>query len=500
MRKRWYRLFYFFHYSWSWIIVVCLQFHVRPEPYTVYTFVNVSILVGQICYRLYLTKISTTGEVRVTDVSPNLSLIEFPNNLIARRSNAPGAHIRLTNYSSNFITRFAKQLIPNYHPYTLASFPNDNIQKLIIRKSNFKLYNNRRYLITGSYDPHLLFIRSKSTSSFSLSKLQINAKRLLIVIGGSAISFALPILRVMNYHGIPTKIIWVIKDFRDILILKYFDGFIHGDDFEIFVTGENTLGEQTKTLQNRASYASNFSKKSALSSHFDLERDETSPLLGESNEPQTTLNVENQVENVDISMNSEDEDDDSDSDCTHSAISTQQRFEDFTDLEEVLDYSNDEYDDDDDDSIREFEITNDNLDLPNPGSKNVSRKSSVNEPFVPYYLQNSSAQTKSWVQQYKQLVKRLNLENKIYKGRPKLNYRYYNWCINEGFTQCSGPIEDENHNLICCRDLPRNKVVQEDIKAEKIWVISAGPAPLVDNVKLWASEYGLKFHEEAFYS
>lgn len=100
----------------------------------------------------------------------------------------------------------------------------------------------------------------------------------------------------------------------------------------------------------------------------------------------------------------------------------------------------------------------------------------------------------------KETTRRLNVDKRIYKGRPKLSHRYYNWCINEGFTQCSGPVEDENHNLICCRDLPRNKVVQEDINAEKIWVIGAGPRQLVENVKLWSSENGLKFHEEAFYS
>lgn len=500
MRKRWYRLFYSMHYIWTWIIVGCLQFHVRPQPYTIYTIVNVTILLGQIGYRLYLTRVSFKGEVKVIDVSPNLSMIEIPNKLIAQVAHAPGAHIRLTNYSSNFFVRTFKQLIPNYHPYTLVSFPNDKLQRLIIRKSNFKLYNNRRYLIVGSYDPHLLFIQSLPSPKFSLSKLKINAKRLLIVIGGSAISFALPILRVMNYHGIPTKIIWVIKDFRDVLILQYFDGFIHGDDFEIFITGETLIKEQSKTLRNEISYASNMSKHSHLSGHFDLERDETTPLLGNSNEPQITLNLENQIENVDISMNSDDEDD-SGSDCTRSATPGP-ACEDLVQIDDVT--ADDSFSDDMggeyEESVDEFEVTNDNLNEQSSRSRSVSRKSSVNEPFIPYYLLSSSQQTKSWVQQYKRLIRKLNLENKIYKGRPKLSYRYYNWCINEGFTQCSGPVEDENHNLICCRDLPRNKVVQEDVKAEKIWVISAGPTPLVENVKLWASEYGLKFHEEAFYS
>ena len=103
MRKRWYRLFYSMHYIWTWIIVGCLQFHVRPQPYTIYTIVNVTILLGQIGYRLYLTRVSFKGEVKVIDVSPNLSMIEIPNKLIAQVAHAPGAHIRLTNYSSNFL-------------------------------------------------------------------------------------------------------------------------------------------------------------------------------------------------------------------------------------------------------------------------------------------------------------------------------------------------------------------------------------------------------------
>ena len=41
------------------------------------------------------------------------------------------------------------------------------------------------------------------------------------------------------------------------------------------------------------------------------------PLLSDNNESQIPLNLENQIENVDISMNSDDEEEqDSDSDCT----------------------------------------------------------------------------------------------------------------------------------------------------------------------------------------
>ncbi|CAK9436169.1 uncharacterized protein LODBEIA_P07270 [Lodderomyces beijingensis] len=517
-RRRWYKVFYFMHYAWTWIIVACLQVHVRPEPYSLYTTANVSILLGQVIYRVHLTTVSTRGEVKVIDVSPNLSLVEFPSSLIAKPATAPGAHIRLTNYSSTWIVRAFKQIIPNYHPYTLVSLPQDRLQRLVIRKSNFKLDDGHRYLITGSYDPHLLFVHFKrgnkklANPKWSLSKLHIDAKRLLIVVGGSAISFALPILRVMNYHGIPTKVVWVIKDFRDILILKYFEGVIHGDDFEIFVTGSDRIEEKdnVRLKHQYSSHASGFGKRSigALSAHYDLENEETTPLLG-TNAQLSTLNQENQFEDVDVGINSDEEDDSGD--CTHYDASpgcrdTSAIYDDIDDVldENVSDYLEHDVNED------EFEVTNDSVahgssarHISSPSTNNhgnISRKPSTNEPFVPIFFRNSPAQDMDLLSQFQSVTRKLNLQKRIYKGRPKLNHRYYNWCINEGFTQCSGPVEDENHNLVCCQDLPRNKVVEADLNAEKIWVIGAGPKQLVENVKLWSSENGLKFHEEAFYS
>ncbi|KAI5963744.1 FRE8 [Candida pseudojiufengensis] len=530
-RARWYKTFYFCHYASTWIIVACLQFHIRPSPYTLYTIANVSILLCQIIYRLHLTRVSTKSEVKVIDVSPNLSLIEFPNNLIVKPAIAPGAHIRITNYSSNFIVRIWKQIIPNYHPYTLVSLPQDKQQKLIIRKSKFKILNNYRYLITGSFDPHLMFIHYKqpknsSNTNFTLSKLHIDAKRVLIVVGGSAISFALPILRSMNYHGIPTKVIWVIKDFRDVLILKYFEGYIHGDDFEIFITGNDNLDQEKSLLTSK--YSSNLKKRSSQPSmHYDLENEET-PLLNSltNNNQFISLNKENQIEDVDISVNSDDENYDNCSNCTqrHNNTNCNQSFSPgtFNDLDDVLDqdlesleYEEDpitnksnneidinreenEDDEDNDDEADEFEVTNQTINTTH--QHHHSRKSSMNERFIPKYGTDSTDAIKSYIQSFKTITKSLKLNKKIYKGRPKLNKNYYNWCINEGFTQCSGPVMDENNNLICCKDLSKNKIIQEDLNCEKIWVISAGPSKLVENVKLWSSENGLKFHEEAFYA
>ncbi|KAK6200316.1 ferric reductase [Scheffersomyces amazonensis] len=517
LRNKYYKLFYINHYVWSWIIVICLQFHVRPYKITTYTIVNIGILTYQIIYRLTLT--TTIPSLKVTIASPNLSLIEFPKKYIKNVPLKPGSHIRLTNYHPNFLVRAYKQLIPNYHPYTLVSLPQDPIQKLIIRQSNFELINNKPYLVTGSYDPNLLFINSKQSSQepFSISKLHINARRILIIIGGSAISFALPILRVMNYHGIPCKIVWVIKDFRDVSILKYFDGFIHGDDFEIFITGRN-YDESSITpnhLRNHKSYGSILSKlttdtdTAATTNNINNITFPPDLELGENTHLNNTLNYENEVENVEISVdNDESDNDSSESPCeihdysyrsfTQSAIDDEEEEEEDSENADQVQRGNDflvqEY------NAQEQEVTFDeeshSIKIKPLLSPNHSRKSSINEPFI----LNTDSTSNSALKQFRETIRRLNIENKIFKGRPKLSHKYYNWCINEGFTQCIGPQQDSDNNLVCCRDLPRNKIKQEDINAEKIWVISAGPKPLVENVKLWSNEYGLKFHEEAFYS
>ncbi|CUM48447.1 uncharacterized protein AC631_01066 [Debaryomyces fabryi] len=506
-RTRYYRFFYFQHYVWSWIIVICIQIHARPVKATPYTIANICILVGQIIYRLKLTDVTINDtDMKVTNISSNLALVEFPNHLIKCKSISPGAHIRLTEYGSSWFVRAYRQIIPNYHPYTLVSLPLDNYQKLIVRRGNFQIQNNHKYLICGSYDPNLLFLssRNRTKGSFSISKLRVNAKRILMIVGGSAISFALPILRVMNYHGVPIKIVWVIKDFRDITILKHFDGFIHEDDFEIFVTGSSELSQES--AMKRYGSINDMSSNGNSSMTYDLESEQL-PLLGEERKTSMTKGGEN--EDVEISIdNEEDEDDD---EC---AV-------DLTMREHFLDTIPSSGDNDNEElehfMDHEDEVQDQNLELPSSGTKlNITRKNSIqhsrkpsislsrktsvsttNEIFCPILNSNSTDTAKHYLQQFKDTVKKLKIEHRIYKGRPRINYKYYNWCINEGFTQCSGPVDDGSHNFVCCRDLIKDKGNKVD--SNKVWVITAGPAGLVKNVKLWANENGLNFHEESFY-
>lgn len=521
-----YRVFFCNHYFWSWVIVLCLPFHVRPVNTTYANIANVLILSYQVFTRVRMTlAVSARGDVQVIDVSPNMAVIEFPNLWIKERGNNPGTHIRITNWHPNIFVRIYKFLIPNYHPYTLVTLPLDRYQRLVVRKGAFVWDSNQRYISYGTFDPKLLFIESKNTATerFSISKLTVKAKKLLIVVGGSAISFAIPILRVANYHGIPIKVVWVLRDYRDLSVLKCFEGIIHGDEFEIFVTGAtSSVDPNSAVIQNSGNYGTFGLSSKAMDR--DLERGEMSRLISEPSDKDPNL----ELENVDVDFI---ETEDVDEVCNEECQNTFSLEDDMQDTSSSDTYNENENGNNDNNAngesdpnynhhrshgshhshhhdsqhnhrhnVREHGV--DDYDNHESGTSFVSRKSSTsgfNEQFMPY-LDDSSPRDND----YLRTVQSMHLEHRIYRGRPVLNFRYYNWCLaaNDTFTQCSGPVLDAESNLVCCKDLPgrRHSVVEpQDVDLGKVWVISAGPKSLVKNTRLWANENGLNYHEEAFY-
>lgn len=478
MRDRHYVFFFFNHYFWSWVIVILLPLHVRPVQTTYANTINVCLLLYQIIYRLRRIAVSSSASSFVVkDVSPNLACVEFPNTLITEKAINPGAHVRITNYHPNALVRLYKEMIPNYHPYTLVSLPQDRTQKLIVRKGAFQWKNNRKYKVFGAFDPKLNFIKSTNIPGehFSLSKVKMDARKILVVVGGSAISFAIPILRVLNYHGIPIKVVWVIRDLRDIAILQEFEGYLHGDDMEIFVTGGITSNESPSLMSAKADSYGTFAPAG-----IDLEQNDNSRNSYTDKGPS---HMHQEIENVDVDLSDEESDDD----CSIERDCTVQLIDVAPHMDEVSDISSDE-DEMDFSTAAESALS---------ASRRPSNTFSINDRLVPLMDKNNNAHRKCI-----RTLRRLNLHHHIYTGRPKLNYRYYNWCINSNdiFTQCSGPVVDESNNVVCCRDLPgRANISLPQTGADNVWVISAGPKSLVKNVKLWASENGLKYHEEAFY-
>ncbi|CAK7900343.1 probable ferric reductase transmembrane component 8 [[Candida] anglica] len=467
LRKRYYSIFFINHYIWTWLIVISLQFHARPVSVTPYTLSCLLVLSGQIVYRVYLTRVTTyTTDVQVIDISPNLALVEFPSEVIAQRATSPGAHIRLAKYSSSFIARTYHQLVPNYHPYTLVSLPSDRYQKLIVRKGKFALENDRKYLICGSYDPHLAFIsNSNATTQFSISKLKIDIKRLLVVVGGSAISFALPIARVMNYHGIPVKIVWVVRDFRDVVVLGHVGDFIQPDDLEIFVTGNPDFKDEKKEQIDTEIVEIDIGCRES-----EDEVDECSFMEDEGEQSESERDSDkldsNHLTTTTTPLNRQ-----------KSTRSFKKKSQDFTENSPLL-----------------FNVDEGRSESPPTPFR--SRKSSVSSHSETFVLPTDIPS--KYTTPFLRTVSKLNLANKIYKGRPTLNHRYLHWCTNRSnFTQCSGPIATGDNSFVCCREIADKPSSAPEVPSN-CWVVSAGPRELVRNVALWSRENGLQYHEESF--
>lgn len=269
-RRSIYNFFYINHYICTWIVVITLYFHVRPGiPYL--TLLNAAILIYQIYYRFKLSKLT---KIDVSQISENLILVTLPNDSIANKSNLPGCHLRMIEYDENNYFKLLWKLLfsPIQHPFTISTLPIDKNQRLVVRKGKFDLNPNKKYFITGAFLPYLNFLKSNSYSSISdfvfnsnnrydynvtttnnandtenilnSRSFKVSCKKCLIVVGGSAISFALPILRILNYNGCTVKIIWVIRDHEDLKILDYYKNILINDDsIDIFITGKYSRSE-----------------------------------------------------------------------------------------------------------------------------------------------------------------------------------------------------------------------------------------------------------------
>lgn len=243
VRRAAFNVFYINHYICSWVLVITLHLHARPGIPMV-TILNTCILSYQIYCRVRLSKLTWINSYKV---SKNMTLVEIPNDAISQKSNLPGCHIRMVEYDAKAPLKqlWKNVIVPLQHPFTLASLPVDQTQKLIVRTGKFSLDSDRKYIITGSYLPFLKFLKQIPRSPIESLSFNTNVEKCLLVAGGSAISFVLPIARTLNYNGAMVKILWVIRDHEDLKVLDYFKKTISSDDMiDIFITGNYTQTEK----------------------------------------------------------------------------------------------------------------------------------------------------------------------------------------------------------------------------------------------------------------
>ncbi|AAS51089.1 ACL139Wp [Eremothecium gossypii ATCC 10895] len=487
VRRRRFRTFYYVHYVGTWVSVLAVHVHSRP-PVTTYTVLNVALLLYQAWYRI--SRMSTTT-VTVVPISTSLALLEFPLADLVEKPQLPSGHVRINLRAPSILGRVFQHIMPMQHPFTVASLPTDTTVRLIVRKSRFPLVNNGKYYVTGAFEPKVDFLSHRKrrmpgswapepaspfqcqSPSLQSSPLHYNIKasRVLMVVGGSAISFGLPFLRILNFNGVNVRLIWVCRDYHDLRILSQFRSNFNG--LEIYVTGTNCeeqdLNIDYVDYDERSSEGERDPERCALLSPKASEYNCLTPTTGGS-----TLSGRD-AHNYSTFQNR----------C-HSCKHLDRGCRDLED--HAIADINDEIDFTDFFSTRHSTSKyhpKENSKLPVITKDSVFRKPNYVVPpvFDRYDLKTGFTTYTT--------REKLSIPTgvKLFFGRPVLSPRDYHWCLQK---ECIGPSETNE----CCRADIANSTHVDDLA--RVWVLAAGPQALVEATRIWASDGGLHFHEESF--
>jgi hypothetical protein len=451
IRRMAFKTFYVTHYLMTWISVFALHYHARPGI-GLYTIMNVTILLYQIWYKWSKTQVAT---ISVTCISPTLALVEFPTSKITKSIALPGGHVRINN-KSGFLKNLFFQIIPLAHPFTIASLPNDRTTRLIIRRGKFPLVTNREYYVTGAFEPELDFIQEQSSffhrmlepnyqanlssplTNVSPMKYKVTAERVLIVVGGSGISFGIPLMRILNYNGVGNRLIWVCRDIKDLNLLNHFHG-IQG--IECYITSDVVEDDividyyEDKTQENLIQRIPN--------NYGSIEEQEEPDEIDF-----TTIGRTYQEAHT-----------------KSASFGDSSVFQDNEDVE--IDIS----------GTCKFKE-----DSGGSNSHDTTVRASKSEPLL-------NPPEDFDLEAFKSI--KIPKSANIFYGRPNLGSEHYNWCLQ---SQCVGPTFSRGGETVCCRDIDQG----HQIDRSKVWVVAAGPSGLVDHAKQWATDGGLQCHVESF--
>ncbi|KAG7191357.1 Ferric reductase like transmembrane component [Scheffersomyces spartinae] len=214
-RNKCYGLFYIYHNVALVLMVVLIPFHARPGV-TVFAIISVILLGVQLYYKVaYLS--SVILEVVQGRAGSKLQVVKFvkPNSLDV--SWLPGSHIRLNGLL------FKEYLLPS-HPYTISSPHSESSVSLIIQKSRFIPVSECYYVVSGPFE-------SSIPEGFYENADQ---KTILIICGGSGISFGLPVHQNLQSLGVNSRLVWVIRSKADLYILDHFSQM---ENVDVYVTG-----------------------------------------------------------------------------------------------------------------------------------------------------------------------------------------------------------------------------------------------------------------------
>lgn len=208
-RERWYYIFYGAHLPLVWISTILLIWHSRPQA-NVMVIMAMVVLFVNVIWRIITT--ATTTDYEVETISPTLEVVTLTRNILGPTFSV-GAHVRLSHRLNRPLT-----WLESTHPYTVASTPDDDTIKLVIRKTRFRI-------------PRPLAVRGPFNAPFD----PYSYKKVVLIAGGSGIALA-GALRNHPCH----KFIWATRLEEDIQVLDN----IGVKKCDVYITRKSSLADE----------------------------------------------------------------------------------------------------------------------------------------------------------------------------------------------------------------------------------------------------------------
>lgn len=246
MRQKSYKLFYFSHQLINLSFIILTPFHARPRVTFPFFVINLALLT------IYcVNKAIKSHQIMILDKKEvpesRLYTVTIPANSLGDSPIVfPGSHIRISPYP---IWSWKYWLLPS-HPYTVVSCMNDEI-KLIIKKTKFELNEDETYRINGPFE-------NISISNFI--KWQEDLNNIILVAGGSGISFILPIYHYLQNNRYSTisyislKMIWLVKNVSEFKHIRNNIGlpYEYFEQMEIFITADTEENNNNNNLNDNS--------------------------------------------------------------------------------------------------------------------------------------------------------------------------------------------------------------------------------------------------------
>ncbi|EGV66835.1 Ferric reductase like transmembrane component [Yamadazyma tenuis] len=218
-RNKYYNTFYVIHNLTLVCYLGLINYHARPGV-TWLTMLNLFLVTVQIVFKFNITRIASTSVKNFG----SLTLVTFEKP-INYPITTPGSHLVLQ------LSRNWRQWIFPAHPYTIIN-NNEYLNLVVTNINRFKFDVEHMYTISFPY-------------SSSLSLMEFEGKNVLMVIGGSGISYAISILNFYKTVKINFRLVWVVRDKRDLALIKEFN---LNCQVDLYVTGSVSSGDMASEL------------------------------------------------------------------------------------------------------------------------------------------------------------------------------------------------------------------------------------------------------------